>query len=100
MAFDGRLIRLAQRAVEDCLTHNHSAEVETPYWGAIVTNMQEVVFTHNFGFRPTGMMREAYIAHLNAIYARIRRRRQPGNIVLQKHPLIEISQVPTASVWR
>ena len=70
MAFDGRLIRLAQRAVEDCLTHHHSAEVETAYWGAIVTDMHEVVFTHNFGFRPTGMMREAYVAHLNAIYAR------------------------------
>lgn len=70
MAFDGRLIRLAQRAVEDCLTHRHSAEVETANWGGIVTDMQEVVFTHNFGFRPTGMMREAYVAHLNAIYAR------------------------------
>jgi hypothetical protein len=30
--------------------------------------------------------------------ARIRRQRQPGNIVPEKHQLIETSQVPTASV--
>lgn len=48
----------------------YSAEAETPYWGAIVTESQEVVFTHNFGFRPTGIMREAYVAYLNDLYAR------------------------------
>tara|TARA_R110002074_G_C12496024_1_gene662181 strand:+ start:356 stop:1648 length:1293 start_codon:yes stop_codon:yes gene_type:complete len=68
-AFDGRLIRLAQRALKDCLTHNYRGEVETPYWGAIVTSIQEVVITHNFAFRPTGMMREAYTSHLNESYA-------------------------------
>lgn len=36
LAFDGRLIRLAQRAIKDCLTDDYSAEIETPYWGAIV----------------------------------------------------------------
>jgi hypothetical protein len=69
-AFDGRLIRLAQRALKDCLTHSYDGEVETPYWGAIVTSMQEVVVTHNFAFRPTGMMREAYVSYLNRVYAR------------------------------
>lgn len=68
-AFDGRLIRLAQRALKDCLTHNYHGEVELPYWGAVVTSMQEVVITHNFQFRPTGMMREAYISYLNKLYA-------------------------------
>lgn len=70
LAFDGRLIRLAQRAIKDCLTDDYRAEVDTPYWGAIVTQSQEVVFTHNFGFRPTGIMREAYVSYLNELYAR------------------------------
>ncbi|SEI09631.1 hypothetical protein [Paracoccus alkenifer] len=70
LAFDGRLIRLAQRAIKDCLTNDYRAEVETPYWGAIVTETQEVVFTHNFAFRPTGIMREAYVGYLNDLYAR------------------------------
>ncbi|MGY2290881.1 hypothetical protein ACW9H6_14075 [Pseudomonas sp. SDO528_S397] len=69
LAFDGRLIRLAQRAVKDCLTEDYDAEVETPYWGAIVTNAQEVVFTHNFAFRPTGIMREAFTGYVNGLYA-------------------------------
>ena len=29
----------------------------------------EVVFTHNFGFRPTGVFREAYTGYLNSLYA-------------------------------
>ncbi len=71
LAFDGRLIRLAQRAIKDCLTNDYRAEVETPYWGAIVTESQEVVFTHNFAFRPTGIMREAYVGYLNDLFARV-----------------------------
>ncbi len=70
LVFDGRLIRLAQRAIKDCLTDNYSANVETPYWGAIITESLEVVFTHNFAFRPTGIMREAYVGYLNDLYAR------------------------------
>lgn len=70
LAFEGRLIRLAQRTIKDCLTDDYSAEVVTPYWGAIVTDSQEVVFTHNFAFRPTGIMREAYSGFLNERYAR------------------------------
>ncbi|WP_152967629.1 hypothetical protein [Pannonibacter phragmitetus] len=69
LAFHGRLIRLAQRAVKDCLTDDHRANVEIPYWGAIITDSQEVVFTHNFAFRPTGIMREAYVGYLNELYA-------------------------------
>jgi hypothetical protein len=69
-AFDGRLIRLAQRALNDCLTHDYHGEVETPLWSGIVTESQEVVFTHNFAFRPTGMVREAYVSYLNDLYAR------------------------------
>jgi len=69
LAFDGRLIRLAQRAIKDCLTDDYIAEVDVPYWGAIVTDSQEVVFTHNFAFRPTGIMREAYVSCLDKLYA-------------------------------
>lgn len=69
LGFDGRLIRIAQRAVRECLTHNHRCEVETPFWAAVVNSMEEVVNTHNFAFRPTGILREAYVSHLNNIYA-------------------------------
>lgn len=70
LAFGGRLIRLARRAVKDCLTHDYRAEVETPHWSAIVVESGEVVFTHNFAFRPTGILREAYVDYLNDLYAR------------------------------
>lgn len=69
-AFNGRLIRLAQRVVNDGLTHGSRGEVETPLWSAIVTSSTEVASSHNFAFRPTGMMREAYVSYLNGIYAR------------------------------
>jgi hypothetical protein len=70
LAFDGRLIRLVQRAVKECLTGNFSTEIETVSWGHVVTETQEVVHSHNFGFRPTGMMREAYVGYLNDLYVR------------------------------
>jgi hypothetical protein len=34
----------------------------------MVTSSIEVVFTHNFGFRPTGVMRDAYVSYLTSIY--------------------------------
>lgn len=36
----------------------------------MVISGMEVVYTHNFGFRPTGVMRDAYVSHLTSIYAR------------------------------
>mgnify|MGYP001215449644 FL=1 len=41
-----------------------------PLWSAVVTAATEVAISHNFAFRPTGMMREAYVSYLNTIYAR------------------------------
>lgn len=70
LGFDGRLISIAQRAVKDCLTNHYQAEIELPLWSSMVVSMIETVFTHNFGFRPTGMMREAYVSHLTTIYDR------------------------------
>jgi hypothetical protein len=70
LGFDGRLTALAKRAIKDCLTHDYDCELELPLWSAMVVSSQEVVFTHNFGFRPTGMLREAYVSYLNLIYAR------------------------------
>jgi hypothetical protein len=69
-AFDGRLIRLAQRVANDGLTHGGRGEVGTPLWSAVVTSVGEVAISHNFAFRPTGMMSEAYVSYLNGIYAR------------------------------
>lgn len=69
-AFDGRLIRLAQRVAKDGLSHGGHGEVELPLWSRVVTSVTEVAISHNFAFRPTGMMREAYVSYLNGIYAR------------------------------
>jgi len=35
----------------------------------MVKASMEVVFTHNFGFRSTGILREAYSGYLNMVYA-------------------------------
>jgi hypothetical protein len=69
-AFDGRLIRLAQRVAKDGLSHGGHGEIELPLWSRVVTSVTEVAISHNFAFRPTGMMREAYVSYLNGIYAR------------------------------
>jgi hypothetical protein len=70
LAFDGRVIRIAQRAVRDCLTHDYDAVVDVPLWSYVLHNPTEVAITHNFAFRPTGMLREAYTDHLNERFAR------------------------------
>jgi len=68
LSFDGRLASIAQRAVKDCLTNSYSCELEFPLWSAMVSSSIEVVYTHNFGFRPTGVMRDAYASYLTSIY--------------------------------
>jgi hypothetical protein len=69
MGFEGRLLRIAKRAIAECLEYGADFELETAYWGAMVTNMIEVVFNHKFSFRPTGMMREAFVSYLTDRYA-------------------------------
>lgn len=66
--FQGRLIRIAQKAVKDSFTHDHDCYVELPLWEYMVTSFVETTATHNFAFRPTGLLREAYVAHLDNIY--------------------------------
>ena len=44
-------------------------ELETPEWSGMMTSMVETVFTHNLGFRPTGMMRESYVANINSSFS-------------------------------
>jgi hypothetical protein len=70
LGFDGRLTALAKRVIKDCLEHDTKSALELPLWSAMVVSLLEVVTTHNFAFRPTGMLREAYVSHLNATYAR------------------------------
>ncbi|WP_143021693.1 hypothetical protein [Nitrosospira sp. Nsp18] len=67
--FDGRLIDIAKRAVEECLDHGQTANLECPLWSGMVTSMIETVFHHLFGFRPTGMLREAYSSQLRSLYS-------------------------------
>lgn len=68
LGFDGRIIRIGQRAISECLTHNHSCEVELPLWAAFVNSTGGVVATHNFAFNPTGIFREAYVSSLHNTY--------------------------------
>lgn len=68
-AFLDRLLVVARRAVEDCLPQGHHYDREVPLWSGMVRSMIETVTVHNFGFRPTGLFREAYVAHLNRQYA-------------------------------
>ncbi|GBQ83802.1 hypothetical protein AA14337_2685 [Acetobacter malorum DSM 14337] len=67
LGFDGRLLLIAERVINDCIEENFPVEFETPYWGGMVTSMIETVFAHHLGFRLTGMLREAYVEHLAAM---------------------------------
>lgn len=67
--FHGRLLSLAKRALKETLTNDPAVELETPEWSAMMTSMVEIVFTHNLGFRPTGMLREAYVANISSLFA-------------------------------
>ena len=66
LGFDGRIIRVAKQTIADCLEPNYNVHLELPYWGGMVKEMVETVFAEHFGFRPTGMLREAYVESLAA----------------------------------
>jgi hypothetical protein len=67
--FHGRLLSLAKRALKETLTNEPTVELEAPEWSVMMTSMVETVFTHNLGFRPTGMLREAYVANISSFFA-------------------------------
>lgn len=69
LGFSDRLASIAKRVIKDSLTHDYESELEFPLWSSMVTSFVEVVATHNFGFRPTGILREAFSGYLNMIYA-------------------------------
>jgi hypothetical protein len=69
LGFVGRLIDIAKRAVGECLDHGKTANFECPLWSSMVTSVIEVGIKHLFGFRPTGILREAYSSHIRALYA-------------------------------
>jgi hypothetical protein len=66
--FRGRLLSLAKKALNETITNEPRIELEMPEWSAMITEMVETVFTHNVGFRPTGMLREAYVANVNSLF--------------------------------
>ena len=88
LGFDGRLASVAQRALKDCFTNAYRCELDFPLWSAMVTSSREVVYTHNFGFRPTGIMRHAYVSHLTSMYDQNQRINDQGLSTLK---LLEIS---------
>jgi len=69
LGFRRRLINIADRAIKDCLCYGQRFEFEPEQpWSAILSSASDVVQTHNFGFRITGILREAYVGYLNWIY--------------------------------
>ncbi len=68
LGFDGRLSNIARQTINESIETDFSLELEFPFWGGIVNEMVETVFSDNIGFRPTGMFREAYVEHLMAIH--------------------------------
>lgn len=69
LGFSGRLTSIAKRVIKDTLVHDYDSEIELPLWSTMVTSSIEVATTHNFGFRPTGILREAFSSYLNVAYA-------------------------------
>lgn len=71
LGFDGRLSDVGKRALRQAITNPIETEMEFPTWEGIVSTPGEVVYTHNIGFRPTGLFREAYVAYLDELYREI-----------------------------
>ncbi len=71
LGFDGRLSDVGKRALRQAITDPIATELEFPTWEGIVTSSIEVVYTHNIGFRPTGLFREGYVAYLDNLYREI-----------------------------
>ncbi|MCZ7845829.1 MULTISPECIES: hypothetical protein [Stenotrophomonas maltophilia group] len=67
-SFYGRVIRLAQRAIADSLAHGQRSEIELPHWPSMIRSIVETATCTNFAFRPTGLFREAYVAHINRLH--------------------------------
>jgi hypothetical protein len=84
LGFGGRLLKIAKRAMNDCLTFGHDYELSTPLWSGIIMSNLEVVYTHNIGFRPCGMFREAYVSYLESIYERNRSGQSSEDVSLLK----------------
>lgn len=68
LGFDGRLAKIAKQAIRDCISTNFQSELEFPNWKAMTTSLIEVVLADNFGFRPTGMLREAYVSYITGLH--------------------------------
>jgi hypothetical protein len=71
LGFDGRLSDVGDRALRQAITDPIETEMEFPTWEGIVSTPGEVVYTHNIGFRPSGLFREAYVAYLDELYREI-----------------------------
>ena len=67
-AFLGRVIRLAERAIRDSLSHGQRYEIGVPQWSAMVRSIVETATCTNFGFRPTGLFREAFVTYINRLH--------------------------------
>jgi hypothetical protein len=67
-SFLDRIVRLAKRAIRDSLAQSQNYEIDTPHWPTMVRSIVETATCTNFGFRPTGLFREAYVTHINHLH--------------------------------
>lgn len=70
LGFDSRLFDVGRRAFEETVGPITPTEFETPLWYGLVRSPSELVHSHNVGFRPTGIFREAFASYVQATYMR------------------------------
>lgn len=68
LAFLGRIVRLARRAIEDGLAQGQEYVIELPIWSRLVMSVVETATCTNFGFRPSGLFREAFVTYVNHLH--------------------------------
>lgn len=82
--FDGRLVTLLERALR-MVGSPAPGELSTPDWSQVVENWADLYSSHNLGFSPTGIFREAFGSYIEQQYTQNRHR--PGTHDLPKFPM-------------
>lgn len=68
--FRSRLANIAERTFQEAIGHRRPTEVEFASWEGMLGSFGEIIQTCKIGFRPTGLLREAYTSFTASVYAR------------------------------
>lgn len=82
--FHGRLITLLERALR-MVGSPALGDLGTPDWNQVVENWTDLYSSHNLGFSPTGVFREAFSSYIDQQYRQNHHR--PGTHDLPKFPM-------------